>query len=149
MCTAIIKFNNGLTKILIHDTNMKIPIFNSLYNKTNKKIKSLKLNLSLLNNLRLTNVNTSKFSSIKLLKNISNKVSLYETVLVSANDELVQLFLDGKVNFIDVTRLLRRIMNMNIFLKYKKRTPKSYNELIKLSNFVRLKTKLLSVRSQI
>ena len=69
--------------------------------------------------------------------------------MVSANDELVQLFLDGKVNFIDVTRLLRRIMNMNIFLKYKKRTPKSYNELIKLSNFVRLKTKLLSVRSQI
>ena len=28
---AIIKLNNGLTKIIVHDTNMKIPIFNSLY----------------------------------------------------------------------------------------------------------------------
>jgi len=36
---AIIKFSNGLTKILIHDTNMKIPIFNSLYTNFEKKLK--------------------------------------------------------------------------------------------------------------
>jgi 1-deoxy-D-xylulose-5-phosphate reductoisomerase len=28
---AIIKLKNGLTKIIVHDTSMKIPIFNSLY----------------------------------------------------------------------------------------------------------------------
>ena len=28
---AIIKFKNGLTKLLVHDTNMSIPIFNSIY----------------------------------------------------------------------------------------------------------------------
>ena len=28
---AIIKFNNGITKILIHDTDMSIPIYNSIY----------------------------------------------------------------------------------------------------------------------
>ena len=28
---AIVKFKNGITKLLIHDTDMKIPIFNSLY----------------------------------------------------------------------------------------------------------------------
>ena len=27
---AIVKFNNGLIKLLAHDTNMKIPIFNSI-----------------------------------------------------------------------------------------------------------------------
>ena len=30
---AIVKFKNGITKMLIHDTSMKIPIFNSLYLK--------------------------------------------------------------------------------------------------------------------
>ena len=30
---AIIKFKNGLIKIIAHDTDMKIPIFNSLYNQ--------------------------------------------------------------------------------------------------------------------
>ena len=34
---------------------------------------------------------------------------------------------------------------MKIFLKYKKRTPKNYNEIIKLSDYVRLKTKLLCI----
>ncbi len=144
---AIIKFSNGLTKILIHDTNMKIPIFNSIYDNGNKKIKSSKINLSILNNLNFSEVDIKRYPSVNLIKKISNNVSLYETVLVSANDELVNLFLNSKINFNDITKLLTKIMNMNIFLKYKKRTPKNFNELIKLSNFVRLKTNLLSVRS--
>jgi 1-deoxy-D-xylulose-5-phosphate reductoisomerase len=78
---------------------------------------------------------------------IPNRISLYETIVVSANEQLVSLFLDGKINFSDVTRLLKKIMKMNIFMKYKKRVPKNFNELINLSKFVRLKTNLLSVRS--
>ena len=144
---AIVKFTNGLTKILVHDTDMKIPIFNSIYGKNNKKIKSSKINLSILNNLNFTKVNSTRFPSIKILKMIPNKISLYETIMVSANDQLVSLFLDGKINFSDVTRLLKKIMKMNIFKKYKKRIPKNFNELINLSKFVRLKTNLLSVRS--
>ena len=34
---AIVKFNNGLTKLLVHDTNMKIPIFNSLYYESDNR----------------------------------------------------------------------------------------------------------------
>ena len=144
---AIIKFTNGLTKILVHDTDMKIPIFNSIYGNNNKKIKSSKINLSILNNLNFIKVNSTRFPSIKILKMIPNKISLYETVMVSANDQLVSLFLDGKINFSDIARLLKKIMKMNIFMKYKKRVPKNFNELITLSKFVRLKTNLLSVRS--
>jgi 1-deoxy-D-xylulose-5-phosphate reductoisomerase len=33
---AITKFNDGMIKIIAHDTNMKIPIFNSLYDGTKK-----------------------------------------------------------------------------------------------------------------
>ena len=144
---AIVKFTNGLTKILVHDTDMKIPIFNSIYGNNNKKIKSSKINLSILNNLNFIKVNSTRFPSIKILKMIPNKISLYETIMVSANDQLVGLFLDGKINFSDVARFLKKIMKMNIFMKYKKRVPKNYNELINLSKFVRLKTNLLSVRS--
>ena len=144
---AIVKFTNGLTKILVHDTDMKIPIFNSIYGNNNKKIKSSKINLSILNNLNFIKVNSTRFPSIKILRMIPNKISLYETIMVSANDQLVGLFLDGKINFSDITRLLKKIMKMNIFTKYKKRVPKNFNELINLSKFVRLKTNLLSVRS--
>ena len=142
---AIIKFNNGLTKILVHDTDMKIPIFNSIYYKKNLKIKSSKLDLNILNNLDFSRVNLKKFPSIKILNKIPKKISLYETVLVSANDQLVDLFLKNKINFQKITTFLKKILGMKIFLKYKKRSPKNYKEIIKLSDYVRLKTKLLCI----
>ena len=45
---SLIKFKSGITKVLIHDTSMIIPIFNSLYEnkKLNKNISS-KINLEL------------------------------------------------------------------------------------------------------
>ena len=142
---AVIKFNNGLTKILVHDTDMKIPIFNSIYYKKNLKIKSSKLDLNILNNLDFSRVNLKKFPSIKILNKIPKKISLYETVLVSANDQLVDLFLKNKISFQKITTFLKKILGMKIFLKYKKRSPKNYKEIIKLSDYVRLKTKLLCI----
>ena len=41
---AIVKFKNGLTKLVVHDTNMKIPIANSLY-ASSKIINSKSINL--------------------------------------------------------------------------------------------------------
>ena len=142
---AVIKFNNGLTKILVHDTDMKIPIFNSIYNEKNIKIKSSKLDLNILNNLDFSRVNLKKFPSIKILNKIPKNISLYETVLVSANDQLVDLFLENKINFQKIITFLKKILRMKIFLKYKKKSPKNYKEIIKLSDYVRLKTKLLCI----
>ena len=53
---AIVKFKNALIKILIHEPDMKIPIYNSLYSSTIKKINSQNLNLKILNNLELKKV---------------------------------------------------------------------------------------------
>ena len=143
---AIIKFNNGLTKILLHDTNMKIPIFNSIYSeKKNKRITTKKINLKILNNLNLSEVNLKKFPSVKILNKISKLNSLFETVLVSANDELVDLFLSKKISFNQIVIKLNKIITNKFFIKYKKKVPKSVNDIYKLNNLVRLKTKSLSV----
>jgi len=97
---SIVKFNNGTTKILVHDTNMKIPIFNTLYQNSNKKLMSKKLDITKLNNLNFKNIDKKKFPVINILNHVSKKFSLYETVIVSANDLLVQFFLDGKIKVI-------------------------------------------------
>ncbi len=146
---AIIKFKNGITKLLIHDTDMRIPIFNSIYQNESKTLKSKLLNFSRLNNLKLARVKESQFLSIKLLnffKNIDN--SLYETVLVSANDELVDLFLQKKISFLNITKKLIMIMNLKEFKKMKQRKPKNFDEIYKLNRYVRLKTHSLCVRSR-
>ena len=142
---AIVKFTNGLTKILIHDTSMKIPIFNSIYSEKSKKIRTKKLNISNLNNLNFIKVDTKRYPSIKILKTIPKKISFYETVIVSANDELVDLFLEGKIIFQDIVKYLYKILQMKEFLKFKNRVPKKYEELIKLNNFVRLKIRSLCI----
>ncbi len=67
---AIVKLKNGLIKIIAHDTNMKIPISNSIYigDKERNYIRSTKINLKILNSLNLQKVNTKKFPIIRLLK---------------------------------------------------------------------------------
>ena len=142
---AIIKFSNGLTKILIHDTDMRIPILNSIYDKKNFNSKSNKLNFDYLNNLNFKEVDTNKFSSIKILKLIPRKNSLYETVMVTANDELVHLFLDGKINFLDIVKKLSMIMKLREFNKYRHIYPKNFNQIKNLSSYVRLKVNNLCI----
>ena len=136
---AIVKFNNGLTKILIHDTNMTIPIFNSLYEDKKKEIQSKKLDFSIINNLNFENIDLKRFPVTKILKKLSSNDSLYETVIVSANDNLVRMFLNNKIQFLDISKTLIKILNNKEFLKFKQIIPKNINEITKLSNYVSLK----------
>ncbi len=142
---AIVKFNNGLTKILIHDTNMIIPIFNSLYPNHQKKIISKSLDFKIMNKLDFQKVNIKKFPVVKILEGLPNKHSLFETVLVSANDKLVNMFLNNKIKFLDISRILLKIINSNEFIKYKKIKPKNTEQIVKLSNYVSLKINSLSI----
>ena len=134
---AIIKFKDGMIKIIAHDTNMKIPIFNSLYDNKKKSIKSDQLNIKKLNSLNLKQVDTNKFPSIKIIKRLQNKESLLETIIVLANDELVKLFLLKKLNFTDINIFLHKLINMKEIVNLSKKKPKdieiitSIKELIK------------------
>ena len=135
---AIVKFKNGLIKFLAHDTDMTIPIFNSLAN--NQKIKTKKIDYKTLNDLKLSIVDNKRYPSIKILKNIKNKPSLYETAIVSANDELVDLFYNKKIKFTEISYYLQKILNLREILYYKNKFAKNHKEIKKFSEYVRLKT---------
>tara|TARA_B100000953_G_C17993762_1_gene412883 strand:- start:28 stop:1197 length:1170 start_codon:yes stop_codon:yes gene_type:complete len=144
---AIVKFDNGLTKLLIHETNMKIPIFNSIYQNSIKKIDSKKLELKNLNKLMFKKTDLKKFPSINILKILPKKISLFETILISCNDELVDLFLKKKINFWQIHMKMKKILNLKEFVKYKRILPNNTKQIYKLSEYVRLKTKSLSINS--
>ena len=145
---AIVKFNNGLIKIVAHDTDMKIPIFNSIYDSDNKKYKSKKINIKILNNLDFNNVDKKKYPLIDILKKVTNKNTLFETLLVSINDELVKQFLENKIAFEDISKKLKQILNNKDFSKYKLKKVNNLAQIEKLNEFVRLKTRSLSVISK-
>ena len=133
---AIIKFKNGLTKIVVHDTSMKIPILNSLYS-SRKFVNSDNLNFKVLNNLDFRNVNLKKFPLVKILKILPNNTSLFETILVSINDKLVELFLNNKIKFTDISKKMNKITNQSNLKKYKKLKPKSVEEILKTNKKIK------------
>ncbi len=142
---AIVKFDNGTSNLIIHDTTMYIPIFNSLYFNTDKKILVKKIDLKKLNNLKLNKLNIERYPITKVLKDIPKKISLFETVVVSANDELVNLYLQKKINFGDISKKLLKFINHKEFVKFKKKPPISIENIIKLNKYVRSKIKMMSI----
>ena len=136
---AILKFSNGLTNIIVHDTTMKVPIFNTLFLKENRKLKTNKININILNNLNLNNVNPTQFPMIKLLSLLPDNHSLFETVIVAANDKLVELFLNNKIQFIDIQKNLFKIIKKKEFQKFKKKLPVNIKDITNLNDYVRLK----------
>ena len=141
---AIIKFKNGLTKIIVHDTNMKIPIFNSLYS-SNHFINSRELNLKTLNNLELKNIDYMRFPVVKILNTLPEESSLYESVLVIVNDYLVSKFLNNEINFRKLINMTNKISNLKEFQKFKKIKPKNVRDIYTLRDYVSLKMNSLGI----
>ena len=133
---AIVKFKNGLIKIMAHDTTMKIPIFNSIKSKNEISIKTNNINLKKLNYLNLNEVNYKFFPVVNILKKLPKKISLYETVIVTINDYLVSLFLNKKISYKQLQDLIIKFVKKKVFTKYKKLKPKKFEDIIFVKNNV-------------
>ena len=142
---AIVKFENGLTKILAHDPDMKIPIYNSLYSSKKKNYKSKPLNFDILNQLNLKKVDLIKFPLVKILDNLPKYSSLYETALITINDYLVLKFLAKEINFQKLIKSINKISNLKEFQKYKKIKPKNADDIYRLREYVSSKMNSFSI----
>ena len=136
---AIIEFSNGMIKLIAHNTTMIIPIGNTIYEDNFKIKKNEAINIKKLNNLNFNLVDFKKFPLIKIIEKLPEKDSLFETVLVAANDELVDLYLKQKIKYNDIRLNLVKIVEKKEFNKYKKILPRKILDVIKLGDYVRLK----------
>ena len=75
----------------------------------------------------------------RLLNLLPSKQSLFETVIVSANDCLVELFLKEKIGFLDIQKELFKTIQSKEFTSYKKKVPNKLEDILNLNNYVRLK----------
>jgi 1-deoxy-D-xylulose-5-phosphate reductoisomerase len=124
---------------------MTIPIFNSIYQENINTLKSNDLDLNILNNLDLKKIDEYRFPIIKIINKLTDKDSLFETVIVSANDMLVNRFLKNEIKFTDISKILLKITNLNEFKKYKNIKPKNAAEVEKLADYVSFKINTISV----
>ena len=92
-----------------------------------------------MNNLNFKNVNIKKFPSVDLLKEMPDKDTLFDTILVVANDQFVSFFIKNEIKFTDITKKLKNFINRTEIKKYKNISPNNINDIIKLSNYIKLK----------
>ncbi len=142
---AIIKFKNGISKFLTHEPDMKIPIYNSIFNQGGKYLKNKPLDFETLNNLNLKKVDEKKFPLVKILNNLPKNPSLFETILITVNDYFVQKFLEKKINFEKLIKLIYKILNQKEFQKFKRIRPKNLKEIYNLRDYVHLKLDALGI----
>jgi len=134
---AIVEFKNGLSSMLYHYNDMKIPIANSLYNNS-YNYKNIDETFLSRNKLTFNNTNLKKNPSLNILKckNLLNENSF---ILINAlNEILVQRFLDNKITFADIINKLLVILNSNLVKNYLKNLQiRHINDVFKVYNFSR------------
>jgi 1-deoxy-D-xylulose-5-phosphate reductoisomerase len=129
---AIIFFKGGIIKLLAHDTSMKIPISNAIGIKieTNKNI--IQKQLLKLNNLKFLKPNLKKFPLLKLIKLIPKQESLFETVLITMNDSLVEKYLNNQINYVSIQSNIINLIKNPYFKKFYKLKPKNIYDIKKM-----------------
>ena len=142
---AIIKYANGINKILAHDQDMKIPIYNSIYLSEKKKFFSKKLDLKVLNDLQLAHVDKKKFPLVQIIKLLPNYNSLYETAIVVINDFFVSKFLDNRISYFHMINMIKKYSFSKSILKLRSFKVKKVDDIYQIRNNVSLKLLKLEI----
>jgi 1-deoxy-D-xylulose-5-phosphate reductoisomerase len=142
---AIVKLNNGLSKILIHEPNMEIPIYNSIYMLENKTFYSKDLNFKILNNLEFNKVDKKQFPLVKILNKLPEYNSLYETALVVINDFFVNKFLLNDIRYIEMINLINNYANKKFILDLRKIPVKNTKNIYEIRDYLSFKLNTLGI----
>jgi len=143
---SIIRFKNGLIKMILYNTDMKIPISNILYNSKNKNLEIPNIEIKKINNINFKKVNKEFFPSIKIIDKYVKFGSSTPIIINASNEVLVNYFLKEKIGFLDIVRTINRIFKDKEFVKYARRNAKSVNDIKFIDNWARLKTIDMCVR---
>jgi 1-deoxy-D-xylulose-5-phosphate reductoisomerase len=143
---SIIRFKNGLIKMILYNADMKIPISNILFGKKQSILSADKFNEKKFNNLTFKRVDKKKFPSINLIKKILKLGPSTPTIINAANEVLVDLFLSKKIAFLDIVKVINKIIKDKEFKKYATSTPKSIKGIKKIDYWARLKTTAICVK---
>ena len=139
---AIVIFKNGQVKFLYHETDMKIPIANAIYDNKIDIKKILKKNHNFINklkDLKFEVVDKKKFPIVTLIKN-KFLLKSGSIILNASNEVLVDSFIKNKIPYTGIFGTLKRVFNDRDFNKYAVKKVPNINEIYRIDNWARRKT---------
>ena len=141
---AIVKFKNGITKLLYHETDMIIPISNAIFdsNLNLNDIAHASLNNNKIKNLSFSEVDKKRFPLVKILPNL-NKYRSTPIIINAANEILVDYFLKRKIPFSSISSYLLRVLSDKNYKKYAIKPTNTLKNIYLIDNWSRNTTLLL------
>jgi len=138
---AIVEFKNGTTYFLYHLPDMKIPIFNGLFdsildyskyfkNKNKKKVS--------IQNLEFFPADVNQFSVLKLIPKM-NKSESGAVIINAANETFVDEFLKNNIHFTDISAYLNLVLKDKNYIKTSNMPSDSVKNICKIDSWGRLK----------
>ena len=135
---AIIEFKNGLKEFIYHETSMVIPLANAIFGgKLNiKDFYKLKQDEKNIKSLIFKKVDKRIFPAIQLKERVNEYCST-PIIINASNEILVDQFLQKKIPFLSIFKIIKTILNDRNYRKYAIRKPKNINDIIEIDNWTR------------
>ena len=136
---AIVKFKNGITKLLYHEPDMTIPIANAIFNFDINMNSLYKKKFNKIGKIEFFKVNKNKFPSIKLIPKLNQYIST-PIVINAANEILVDQFLKKRIRFNSIFKYLSKLLKHKKYKKYAIKRPTNLNKIYLIDNWSRKAT---------
>ena len=138
---AIVLFKNGQTKFLYHETDMRIPIANAIY-ENNFDLKNIlypkKNIIKRFEGLKFKKLDKKRFPIVTLLSKYSSNYS-GPIILNASNEVLVSKFIDGEISFKSIYIYLKAVLRHKDYKKYAIKRSPNLNEIYEIDNWARNK----------
>ncbi len=138
---AILKLKNGLVKFVYHDTSMKIPIANAIFDGKLKitefisNTNNYRKNASI-KNLFFKPVSKKIFPIIKVKSKI-NEFPSSPIIINAVNEVLVDQFLQKKIPFLRINKIIMGILKDRYYKKYAIKRPKNISQILEINDWAK------------
>ena len=108
---SYIKYKNGLLRLDIGKTDMRIPIKYALYEGLDDFKTYVCEDLNELKQYHFSNLDTKRYPIINVAKTVINKKGTYGAVFNAANEITVEAYLKNKIKFLEIENLIKNCLN--------------------------------------
>ena len=137
---AVIDLKNGLKKFIYHDTSMIIPLANAIFDENfNINFFYNKKRNTSIESLRFKRVDKKIFPIIKIKKRL-NEYPSTPIIINASNEILVDQFLNKKIPFLSISKIIMAILSDRNYKKYAIRIPKNISQINIIDNWAKTET---------
>ena len=114
---SMVEYVDGSIKAQLSNPDMRLPIQYALSYPDRFEMDDLKFDISKFSNLEFSQKELDKFECIDLAFKAINLGGSYPTILNVSNDLAVELFLDKKIKFLDIPKIIKDCMDSHNYIK--------------------------------